>query len=182
MVGICQHLHLSGFRNDSNLQTRAISWFAKPVLCCFSLPCGFGRPNWQRATSLTICVFFVLLLYSWTKINDWKKKLQKFSFLFKIEWTHSFPIKQRESTWTIFQLLVIFLHSIFCFTTLILERETLSENLLDEVCRNTEIPLDCWDTIIVYVIWATWMVCQSFGCSDCDVFFKRTINLKSTFN
>ena len=33
-------------------------------------------------------------------------------------------------------------------------------NIVGEVCSNTKILCDCWDTIIIYVMWATLM--QSF--------------------
>ena len=58
--------------------------------------------------------------------------------------------------------------------------ETLSENLLDEVCRvwrKTTIVWDCWDNHICYVSNIN-AVFQYFRRPNCDTFFNRTFNLE----
>ena len=45
-----QHLHLIGFYNVLNLQTRALSWFVYLAIRCFNLPCRLGRLGRQLAT------------------------------------------------------------------------------------------------------------------------------------
>ena len=56
--------------------------------------------------------------------------------------------------------------------------ETLLENLLDEVCRNTTMLSDCWDTIIICYVSSINAVFQAFRCPNCDTSFKRTFNLE----
>ena len=55
----------------------------------------------------TTCDCFALLLSICIEINDWKKKLRKYSFYSAIKWMDWAAINSRESTWMIFLLLKI---------------------------------------------------------------------------
>ena len=52
MVGkFVKYLHLIGFYNIFNPQTREISWFVYLAVSCYKLPCRLGRQGRQPATS-----------------------------------------------------------------------------------------------------------------------------------
>ena len=55
----------------------------------------------------TTCVYFVRLLSICTALNDWKKKLGKYSIYSSKKWMDWVPINSEESIWTIFHLLKI---------------------------------------------------------------------------
>ena len=63
----------------------------------------FGK-NTRQPYNDNLC-FFVLLLSTCTKNNDWKKKLRNYSTYSSIKWMESAPIISKEPIWTLFLLL-----------------------------------------------------------------------------
>ena len=96
----------------------------------------------QESPITKTCAILMHLLSICMALKDWKNKLWNFSTYSSKHLTNLVPIISKVSIWTLVLLLRICYFSKLCCMMKILWKGTWSENLLDEVCRNTNILCD----------------------------------------